>query len=275
MESSFWTHLSKGFLHFLHVAGTKIIYVALAIIIGIILIRISLKLIRRWMKKAEVELSLQSFLISLSTLLLYSILFFVIGVILGIKASAFVTAFGAAGIAIGLALQGSLANFAGGVLILLFRPFKIGDEVVIEGSDGVVDQIDILYTRIKTYDGKMITLPNGKVSNNKIINNTQLPMRRVDINLHFSLHEDVDRLRELLTNTMKKHPDIIKDKPVQVWLNEFGEYYMKLSARCWAPTPIFWDVYWDQIEAIKKALDKNEIPLEIPKQKMEVQQVQK
>lgn len=264
MDMSFWAHFKADFFNFLTTAGIKIIYLAVVLTVGVVVIRLLMSLIKKVMRKANVELSLQSFLLSLSTISLYGILFFLAGITLGIQASAFFTAIGAIGIAVGLALQGSLSNFAGGVLILLFKPFKVGDEVMIEDKVGIVAKIDILYTRLRTYDGRLITLPNGKVSNNKVENNSHLPDRRVEIELHVPFQENFEELRKIITEAMAQHPKIIKDKPVQLWLNEFGEYYMKLSARCWATSSEFWDVYWDQIEVVKKTLDRHQIPLAIP-----------
>ena len=265
VDENFWVHLKSELFDFLFTAGTKAIFAIVILVVGVFLVRALLRWIKRFMRKAKVELSLQTFIESLSIFFLYGILLFIIGRYLGIEASSFLAIFGAIGIAIGLALQGSLANFAGGILILMFKPFRVEDKVIIDGVFGVVDEINILYTRIRTWDGKIITMPNGKVSNNKVENRSILPDRRVQISLNFSFDEDFDELREIIITALAKHPKLVEGKPVQFWLSEMGDDCMKTSARCWAKTEEFWDVYWDQIEAVKKALDRNGIELAIPK----------
>ncbi len=266
MQESFWTHLQDKSVDVLMTMGTRVIYAAIVLIIGLILIRLIMRLIRKIMDKSKTELSLRTFIESLSIALLYAILIFVIGLTVGIKATAFMTIFGAAGIAIGLALQGSLANFAGGLLILVFKPFKIGDEVIVNGIEGEVKDINILYTRIHDWRGEVYTLPNGNVANSAVRNNSAEELRRVQIELHFSFDEDFDRLREIITTEMKKHPDVIQEKPFQLWISNFQDYYIKTSARCWCKNVEYWGVYWDIEEKLKKVLEKNNIKLAIPKQ---------
>lgn len=136
--------------------------------------------------------------------------------------------FGAAALAIGFALQGSLSNFAGGVLILAFKPFKVNDLVEINNNLGFVKKVDILYTRIKTYDGRVVTMPNGKVANNDVDNRSMKPYCRVEIDLNFSFEESFDELCEIIINALKSHPILVKSKPIDVWLIEMGDYAMKV-----------------------------------------------
>jgi|SRR5699024_484327 len=268
MDGSFLTHLGTKLDGFFYNFGPALIKAVIIFTVGVFLIQLLMHFISRLFEKYKVELSLKSFIESLSTFLLYGILIFIVGRILGIKGSTFLAIFGAIGLAIGLALQGSLENFAGGVLILMFKPFQVGDKVIINGVFGVVHEINILYTRIRTYDGKIFTMPNGKVSNSDVENRSILPYRRVQISLNFSFDEDIDELREIITSTMEKHPKLVDQKPVQFWVREMGDYCMKTSARCWTKTEGFWRVYWDQIEAIKKALEANNIELTIPKREI-------
>ncbi len=266
MNESFLQHLQEKSMEILYTLGSRLIYAIIVLIIGLIVIRLLMRLLKKIMDKANTELSLRSFIESLSIAFLYAILVFVVGLSLGMKASAFMTIFGAAGIAIGLALQGSLANFAGGLLILVFRPFKIGDEVIINGIEGEVKDINILYTRVHDWRGQVYTLPNGTVSNSAVKNNTAEELRRVQIEFHFSFNEDFDRLREIITSEMKKNPDVIQEKPFQLWINNFQDYYIKTSARCWCKSKDYWGVYWAIEESLKKVLEKNNIKLAIPKQ---------
>ena len=265
MDLSIWKKLEEALIEFLIGFGPNVIYAIVALVGGIFVIKFVMAMLRRILRKAHIEPSLESFVQSLSNIMLYTMLIFIIGIILGIKASSFLAMFGAGALAIGFALQGSLANFAGGVLILAFKPFRVNDLVVINGNFGVIHKVDILYTRIQTYDGRIIIMPNGKVANNDVDNRSMEPYRRVEIKLNFSFEEDFDELREIITNALKTHPDLVKDKPIQVWLSEMGDYSMKVSARCWSETDDFWPVYWAQLEAVKKGLDKEGIKLAIPK----------
>lgn len=266
MNNEFWSLFKEEVNLLIFSFGPKLIYATIALLIGIVLIKLIRASIMGVMRRAKAELSLQSFIQSISTAILWGLLFFIVGIILGIEASFFITAFGAAGIAIGLALQGSLSNFAGGLLILIFKPFKVGDEVEIDGVDGYIEDINILYTHVNNWRGEVFTIPNGTVSNNKVRNNSAEPYRRVQIELHFYHDENIDELRELITSTMEKHPKTNAEKPYQFRVNSFQDYYIKTSARCWCKTEDFWGVYWDQEEAIKKALDNHGIKLAIPMQ---------
>lgn len=265
MDKDIWTHLKEALLKFVINYGPNVFFAMFALAVGVFVIKLIMRFLQNFLIKSRIEPTLTTFVQSLSVFILYALLIFVVGRILGIQASSFLAMFGAAALAIGFALQGSLANFAGGVLILAFKPFKINDLVYINDHLGTVDQIDILYTRIKTFDGRMITMPNGKVANNDIDNRSKEPYRRVEVNLNFSFDEDFDQLRDILLAAIKVHPDLVKDQPIQVWLTEMGDYAMKVSARCWCRSDDFWQVYFDQMEAVKKALDKNDIHLAIPK----------
>lgn len=265
MDDSVWKKLQESLINFLIDFGPNVIYAIVAIFVGIFVIKIIMRLLRGILRKSKIEPSLMTFVQSLSIFLLYAFLIFVVGILLGIQASSFMAMFGAAALAIGFALQGSLSNFAGGVLILAFKPFKVNDLVYINDNFGVVHKVDILYTRIKTYDGRIITMPNGRVANNDVDNRSMEPFRRVEIKLNFSFEEDFDQLREIITEALEKHPDLVKDKPIDVWLNGIGDYSMEVSARCWSESDDYWPMYWAQMEAVKKALDKNDIHLAIPK----------
>ena len=268
MDKDFWLQLKEQLLNFLIEIGPELIYAVVCLIIGVFSIKIIMSVLKRTLKKSRVELSLKTFVESLSVFLLYGLLFFIIGSILGIKTTSFIAVFGAAGIAIGLALQGSLANFAGGVLILVFKPFKVGDLIHVNNNLGHVQKIDILYTRIKTFDGRMITMPNGNVSNSDVDNRTMEPYRRIDLNLKFSFDTHMDTVRKIIIEALENHPERVKDLPVEVYLDEIGEYEMKLKARCWVASTEYWPTYWEQLEAVKKALDTNGIEIPIPKRKV-------
>lgn len=265
MDKDFWVHVKDTFLEFLMEIGPRAIYAIIALVIGAFLIKVVLQILKRILRKSKVELSLQSFVGSLAVFVLWGLLIFLVGSILGIEASSFLAIFGAAGIAIGLALQGSLSNFAGGVLILVFKPFKVGDLIKVNDVLGFVSKIDILYTRVKTYDGIIVTMPNGNVSNSDVDNRTMEPFRRIDLNFKFNYDVNIDFVLNLIIETMKKHPKIIHDPEPDAWLNEIGEYELKVIARCWVPSQEYYPAFWEQLLVVKKALDKNGIEMPIPK----------
>ena len=248
--------------------GPKFLYAIITLIIGFVLVKLIFRLLKRILRRSSMEPSLRTFIESFSIFLLYGLLGISIGAVLGATTSSIVAIFGAASIAIGLALQGSLANFAGGILILVFKPFRVGDLIFVNNSLGEVIKIDILYTRMKTFDGRIITMPNGNVSNNDVDNRTMNPIRRVGLTFKFSFEEDIDQLKKIIVDTMKQHPKALDDPEPDAWMNEIGEYDMKFTVRCWVNSPDYWPVYWEQTEAIKKALDKNGIKIPVPKREL-------
>src|SRR5690554_2786607 len=264
MEENIWEIIKSHFFSFINDMGPSLIYAGVGFVIGIFVIKILMGFLRRLLMRSHLDISLKSFIESLSIFLLNGFLLFIIGLILGIKVSSFLAIFGAAGIALGLALQGSLTNFAGGILILVFKPFRVGDSVFINNNLGVVKTINILYTHLKTADGRIIAIPNGILSNSEIDNRSKEKYRRLELKLNFSFEEDVEHLREIITRAMKKHPKVVKNKPIQVWLNEIGDYDMKITARCWATSDYYWDLYWAQMEAVKKEIEMEGISFSIP-----------
>ena len=210
MDKEILLKIKSDLLNFVLSIGPKLIYAIVCLVIGIILIKILRRVLRGILNKSNVELSLRTFIESLSKFLLYGLLFFVVGSVIGIESTSFLAIFGAAGIAVGLALQGSLSNFAGGLLILTFKPFKVGDLIQVNDKLGEVVKLDILHTRIKTFDGRIITMPNGNVSNSDVDNRTMEKYRRIDLKLKFSFEEDFDEIRRIIVEAMSQHPKVVK-----------------------------------------------------------------
>lgn len=245
--------------------GPRVIYAIVCLGVGLLLIKVIRRGLKRVLKKSNVELSLKTFIESLSAVLLFGLLIFVIGSIIGIKSTSFLAIFGAAGIAVGLALQGSLSNFAGGLLILIFKPFKVGDLIQVNDKLGEVVKLDVLYTRIKTFDGRMITMPNGNVSNSDVDNRTMEKYRRIDLKLKFAFDADFDKIRTIIVEAMKQHPKVINELDIDVWMDEIGDYEVRVLARSWVESIEYWPAYWEQLEAVKKALDKAGIEIPYPR----------
>lgn len=264
MNKTLLNELKLKSIKFIIEIGPQLIYSLITLIVGIFTIKLLMRLISKTMEKSKVELSLKTFIESTSVFVLYGLLFFAVGSIIGIKSTSFLAVFGAASIAVGLALQGSLSNFAGGLLILIFKPFKVGDLIYVNNNEGFVDKIDILYTRIKTFDGRVITMPNGNVSNSDVDNRTMEKYRRIDLKLKFAFNSDVEHLREIIIRALRKHSKLAPNLPVDVWLDEIGEYELKVVARCWVNSVNYWPLFWEQLEAVKKELDLEGIEIPVP-----------
>jgi small conductance mechanosensitive channel len=215
-------------------------------------------------EKSEVDASLATFLKSFSKAILWVVLLISIATTMGIEMTSFVAILGAAGLAVGLALQGSLANFAGGVLILMFKPFKVGDAVEAQGTIGEVESIDILYTKIRNFDNKLVTLPNGILANNLLINYSQKPTRRVDMKVGVAYGTDIKKVRKIILDVLNKDKRVDKDPEAVVYFGNFGDNSLDLTIRCWTETELYWEVYWENMEAIKEAFEANNIGVPFP-----------
>lgn len=268
LDQDTWQTIKDRFVDFIFDIGPDVILSVILLFVGVLLIRLVSRLLRKSFRKYSVEPSLATFIESLAKFLLYATLIVTVGTTLGIKTSSFVAIIGAAGIAIGLALQGSLANFAGGVLILMFKPFKVGDLIFVNGNLGIVIEIDILYTRLRTFDNRIITMPNGNVANSDVDNRSMERTRRLDFKLKFDYSADLREIREVIVSALKKHPKALPFPAPDIWLDEIGEYDLKVIARCWVHTEDFWPTYWEQMEAIKEVLQRKNISFPIPKQQV-------
>ena len=226
--------------------------------------------INYWFKKIlvnrEVEISLIPFLCSLVNALLKVLLLVTVASMVGIATTSFVAVLGAASLAVGLALQGSLSNFAGGVIILLFKPFKVGDLIESDGILGVVQSITVLNTILATPADNTAILPNGQVANNKVLNYTKENNRRVDLTIGIGYDEDVDKAKAVLLEAMRKVPKVLESPAPFVGIIGFGDSSVDLAVRPYAKSGEYWDVYFAANEAIKKALDDNNIEIPYPHQ---------
>jgi small conductance mechanosensitive channel len=216
------------------------------------------------LEKRDANPSLNTFLVGLIKALLYVSLFIGIATILGLPMSSFLAILGAAGLAIGLALQGSLSNFAGGVLILLFKPFKVGDVITGQGHTGTVSKIDILYTHLLTFDNREVVIPNGNLANSDVVNITAQPRRRVEINVGVSYGSNLQQVREIILEILTADERIHAEPEPVVWLNNFGDSSLNLVVRAWTNTENVWPVYFETMEKIKSAFDRHDIEIPFP-----------
>jgi small conductance mechanosensitive channel len=244
--------------------GPAILKALILFLVGRFVIRFMMRLLLGAFLKYEIDSSLSTFLISLAQAILYVLLIISVATTLGMEMTSFVTVLGAAGLAIGLALQGSLSNFAGGVLILIFKPFKVGDTVEAQGTIGSVESIDILYTKIRNFDNKVVIVPNGALANNSITNFSLKPTRRVELLVGVAYGTDLKKTRRVILETLSKDERIHVEPAPTVYFTNFGDSSLDLSIRCWADAGDLWPVYWDNMETIKEALEAEEIEVPFP-----------
>ncbi|MBQ2557742.1 MAG: mechanosensitive ion channel, partial [Lachnospiraceae bacterium] len=197
------------------------------------------------------DAGLAKFLASLCKVGMYTILFVMLFELLGLPITSVATIIGSAGLAIGLALQGSLSNFAGGVLILLTKPFVVGDYIVASGMEGTVREIGICYTRLLTPDNRTVILPNGSLANSNLINVSAQPERRVDIIVPISYEDDIRGVREMLLSLANCNDKVLSDRPYEVYVKEFGESSVNMVFRVWVKKENYWPVYFGLMEDIK------------------------
>lgn len=245
-----------------------LIYAVLFYLVGRFVVNKLVKGFSRLLDARDANPSLNIFLVGLVKALLYVSLFIGIATILGVPMSSFLAILGAAGLAIGLALQGSLSNFAGGVLILLFKPFKVGDVIEGQGNAGKVVKIDILYTHLHTFDNKEVVIPNGNLANSEIVNMTSQPTRRVDLKVGVAYDTDVAMAREVILEILKNDVRVHADPEPVVFLNNFGDSSLDLVIRAWTATENLWPVYFESMEKIKSAFDSNQIEIPFPQRVM-------
>ena len=243
--------------------GKNILIALLVLIVGSKIIKWIIKLIERSASKSKMEPMVSKFLLSFAKFGLNALLIVIIIGILGIPTSSVIAAISAAGLAIGLALQGSLSNFAGGVLILLFKPFDIGDYIKEDthGNEGTVEGIDLFYTKLKTPDNKQVVVPNGILANSSLTNFTSQNMRRVDITVGISYDSDIKLAKSILLDIINADERVLKDQDINVFVSELAESQVTLGTRFWVATDDYWQTKWDMLELYKEQLEGNGIDI--------------
>ena len=248
----------------------KLILAVIFLAIGIRIIKSLVKMINKSLKRSRMDISLVSLLTSFIKYFMYVILIMIILSCFGVTASSVVAILGSAGLTLGLALQGSLSNFAGGILILLIKPFGIGDFIIVKDKDveGTVADITLFYTKLKTVDNKMIMIPNGGLSGACIINVSYMDRRRVEVKVGVSYDADIAKTKDILMRIAMEQPALLKDEPVDVFVDELGDSAVTFGVRLWVSNEEFFKTKWSINEEIKKELDKNNIS--IPFNQMDV-----
>ena len=244
---------------------TPKILVALAIlIIGLLVIKLVIKVAKKAMAKSGIDVTLQKFLGNLIGWALKILLIIAVISKLGVETTSFAAIIAAAGLAVGLALQGSLANFAGGILIMIFKPFKLGDFIEAQGESGTVKEIEIFTTKLNTTDNKEIIIPNGTLSNGNIVNYSTEATRRVDFTFGVGYDSDIKKTKDILYGILDEHPLVLKTPVAAVNLSELGDSSLNFFTRGWVKKEDYWTVKFEVMEQAKEAFDKAGIDIPYP-----------
>jgi small conductance mechanosensitive channel len=243
--------------------GMKLILSLILLIIGLWIIKFIIKVLEKNIRN-RFEKTLSGFLLSITRAALLVLLFISTASTLGIEVASFVAVLGAVGFAVGFALQGSLSNFAGGVLLLIFRPFTAGDVIEVAGYKGKVQEIEILYTILTTFDNKKIYIPNSSISTNSIVNYSAMETRRVDLTFGIGYDDDIHQAKEVLNQVVKEHQLILKEPEPLIRLAEHGGSSLNFAVKVWVKGEDYWTVYYDLHENVKDAFDQAGIGIPFP-----------
>lgn len=274
MEINFNDLLTQG-IAAVTTHGTKILIAIAAFWIGWKVINLITKGMHRWFEKADYDEALESFLLSLTGMGLKALLFVTVAGIAGIPTTSLIAVIGAAGLAIGMALSGTLQNFAGGVLILILKPFKIGDFIETQGYMGSVRQIQIFNTIINTGDNKRIILPNGPVATGALINYSAESKRRVDFLFGIGYDDDIDLAKQTILDLIKADPRIDTAPEPFIAVKELADSSVNLVVRVWADASDYWAIFFDLTENVKKTFDKKGISIPYPQSDVHLHKVEK
>jgi small conductance mechanosensitive channel len=244
--------------------GIRVIISLIIWFIGSKLINAVMKIFDHSVEKAKMEISVAQFLKAFLRIALKAVLLLIIIIgVMGIQNTSITAVIGSAGLAIGLALQGSLSNFAGGLLILLVKPFKVGDYIIEKAfnNEGTVTAIDIFYTKLLTIDNKMVVIPNGALSNASIVNVTNEEVRRLDINVKVDYSESIDKVKGILYDIASSNELVLKEYDVLVFVSNFDPSAINIGMRAWVMQDNYLTLKWELLEKIKKAFDENNITI--------------
>jgi small conductance mechanosensitive channel len=234
------------------------------LILGLWIIKIIVNYLSKLFDKKDYDPTLEKFTLNATSWGLKILLFVLVITQLGVESASLVAAIGAAGLAIGLALQGSLSNLAGGVLIIVLKPFKVGDWIEAQGVSGSVVELSLFYTKLNTFGNQRVVIPNGQLSNDNITNYSFNDTRRENLTFGISYDDDIKKAKEVLTNMVKEQKDILEDPAPQIIVSELGDNSVNFSVRYFAPNSVFWDLHWYMIEEGKIRLEEAGMTIPYP-----------
>lgn len=248
----------------------EIVLALIFFFLGRIAIKWIRKLVRKMLERSNVDKGVETFVDSLLKFMLYGILLFTIATKFGFDTASVAALIASAGVAVGLAVQGSLSNFAGGILILLLKPFVVGDYIIEDnhGDEGTVKEIQLFYTKLLTVDNRTVVIPNGMLTNNSLTNVTHMDERKLELKVSISYESDLLKAKAVLADLIRKESRIMQDKEHRIFVDELGDDGVILGMRCWVSTEDYWNVRWDMLEEIKLTFDRESIV--IPYRQMNV-----
>ncbi len=248
----------------------EIVLALIFFFLGRIAIKWIRKLTRKMLERSNVDKGVETFVDSLLKFMLYGILLFTIATKFGFDTASVAALIASAGVAVGLAVQGSLSNFAGGILILLLKPFVVGDYIIEDnhGDEGTVKEIQLFYTKLLTVDNRTVVIPNGMLTNNSLTNVTHMDQRKLELKVSISYESDLLKAKAVLADLIQKESRIMQDKEHRIFVDELGDDGVILGMRCWVSTEDYWNVRWDMLEGIKLTFDRESIV--IPYRQMNV-----
>ncbi len=254
--------------------AVQIILAVLLYLAGKRVIAFIRKFLRKSLERRGVDIGVRQFLDSVSKYCLYFVLWLMILTLFGITTASVIAVLGSAGLTLGLALQGSLANFAGGVLILLLGPFHVGDYIISgeTGHEGTVREISTFYTRIQTADNQTVMIPNGRLADGAIVNVTGQQTRRIDILVGISYDADLKKAKQLLGSLAEKEERILTDQPVNVFVSALSDSSVEVGCRFWVKSEDYWQTKWDMLEAVKLTFDEHGIQIPFPQMDVHIKQ---
>ena len=252
--------------------GVRIVFALIVFFVGTQLIKLVRRVLKKAIRRTNADEGVITFVDSFAKAAMYVVLVLLIASYFGVDAASVIALVGSAGVAIGLAVQGSLSNLAGGVLLLVLKPFVIGDYIIDSaGNEGTVEEIQIFFTKLRTGDNKVIILPNGNLANNSIVNVTSSKMRRCDITVGISYDSDIKKAKDVLMKLLENDPAVLKDRDMLVFVDQLGDSSVNLGVRCWFDNADFWPGKWRLTENVKMTLDEAGITIPFPQMDVHIQ----
>lgn len=239
----------------------KLIFAVVVLIVGLIVSKLVLFVMSKGLSRTKLDLTVTKFTTQVAKIVLYMVLITIVLSMLGIPSTSIITVIGTAGVAIGLALQTSLSNIAGGFLLMINKPFKIGDYIITNGVEGTVAQISLLYTRLDSATNQAVFIPNGMAVNATIINNNANKTRRVEMLYSISYDDDFAKAKSLIEELLNADKRVLHEMPIAVVLKEHGSSALIIRARAWCATDDYWDIYFDMNEKVRAAFTENGITI--------------
>lgn len=259
-----WLSLTGTFSVYAMDFVIKIVMALLVLVIGLKITKFIVKLVTKSKVFQAIDITAQSFLKSVISIALKAVIFVTAIGILGVPLTSVITVIASCGVAVGLALQGGLSNLAGGIIIIILKPFKVGDYIVEGGVEGAVEAIGIFYTTLLTPDNRRVIIPNGSLMNSTVTAVNQLSTRRVDFTFSVAYSSDIDKVRKVIAYVIENSENILMDKGFDILLSNHGESSIDFAVRVWVDPANYWSVYFDINEKVKKAFDKAGIEIPFP-----------